>query len=411
KILNILGHDQLEFNAGRYNLITGANGTGKTSVMEALKAVFTGGHDATLKRNGAESGEIVLVLDDDTIITKKVDADDSQTKVSKDGRSVKSPMTHLKQLFDGYSLNPAGFLLATDKQRLEMLLQTVPTRVGAQQLYDATGELFNGDIEPNAIEVIQALRDNYYTARRDVNRDAKQIQGTIEQMQSTLIDVSDLSRESMEQVEAEIQRAYDTRTESLAALAREKEVELAELNRKYELKTTAVQVQAEEVLVPLSQKKAALQATWKVHIEQENARKRIAELEAQCAKLNSESELHTQRITKLDALNRELLDHMPVNGMSIVDGVIHLDGVPFERVNTARQVQFALQLAVIRARQKDLSLVCMDGMELLSTEAFSAFSEAAQSLNDIQFFVTRVSDTSLMISSDGDNPTSQPQSP
>ena len=63
KISNILGIRELEFKAGQFVEVTGRNGQGKTSLLEAIKAATQGGHDATLLRKGAEKGEVVLVLD------------------------------------------------------------------------------------------------------------------------------------------------------------------------------------------------------------------------------------------------------------------------------------------------------------------------------------------------------------
>ncbi|MCQ4574556.1 MAG: ATP-binding protein, partial [Candidatus Brocadiales bacterium] len=63
KIHNILGIESLEIKPNSMTFIEGENGAGKTSVLEAIKAIIHGGHDATLLRNGADKGEIVLVLD------------------------------------------------------------------------------------------------------------------------------------------------------------------------------------------------------------------------------------------------------------------------------------------------------------------------------------------------------------
>ena len=52
KISNILGIDELEFSPAGFNDIRGKNGTGKTSVLEAIKAATGKGHDATLLRKG-----------------------------------------------------------------------------------------------------------------------------------------------------------------------------------------------------------------------------------------------------------------------------------------------------------------------------------------------------------------------
>ena len=61
----------LEVPKGEIVAIVGANGSGKTSVLETIQAVLKGGNDATLLREGAAKGEAVLVLDDGTEINAK----------------------------------------------------------------------------------------------------------------------------------------------------------------------------------------------------------------------------------------------------------------------------------------------------------------------------------------------------
>ena len=78
-IRNILGIDELELSPQGFTQISGPNGTGKTSVLEAIKSALSAGHDATLLRHGAEKGEIVLVLDDGLEVTKTVKPSASTT--------------------------------------------------------------------------------------------------------------------------------------------------------------------------------------------------------------------------------------------------------------------------------------------------------------------------------------------
>ena len=73
-ISNILGLESYEIKPGQFTAITGANGQGKTSALDAIKAAVGGGHDATLLRNGATEGRIVLELDDGSSIVKRVTA-------------------------------------------------------------------------------------------------------------------------------------------------------------------------------------------------------------------------------------------------------------------------------------------------------------------------------------------------
>lgn len=110
RISNILGIASLEFTAGKFNLITGPNGQGKTSVLEAIKSVVVGGHDATLLRKGEDKGEVVLLLDDNTEIRKRVTSKSSPLDVIQDGGKVQRPTEIIRALTDMLSVNPVDFL-------------------------------------------------------------------------------------------------------------------------------------------------------------------------------------------------------------------------------------------------------------------------------------------------------------
>src|SRR5688572_20078808 len=87
-ISNIRGIKEMEFEPGSCTESSGKNGQGKTSILEAINAALSGGHDATLLRKGEEKGEIVIVLDDNTTITKRISAGGSSTIVSKDDMQI-----------------------------------------------------------------------------------------------------------------------------------------------------------------------------------------------------------------------------------------------------------------------------------------------------------------------------------
>lgn len=56
-IKNVLGIEELEIDSpGALTVIEARNGRGKSSTMEAIRAVVDGGHDASLLRHGAEQG-------------------------------------------------------------------------------------------------------------------------------------------------------------------------------------------------------------------------------------------------------------------------------------------------------------------------------------------------------------------
>jgi DNA repair exonuclease SbcCD ATPase subunit len=149
KIRNLLGIEELEFNAGKFVHIAGPNGSGKSSVLEAIKAVFKGGHDATILRTGTDKGEIVFELDDGTEITKIVREHTSDLKIRRPGsnKPLPKPKELLDNLVDQLSNNPIEFLLERDeKRRVDVLLETMPIVVDLPRLQQISGV----SLPPNA---------------------------------------------------------------------------------------------------------------------------------------------------------------------------------------------------------------------------------------------------------------------
>src|SRR5574343_633836 len=98
RISNILGINHLEFEPGQITEISGKNGSGKTSVIEAVKNALKGGTDATLLRYGEKEGDILLVLDDRTKIKKSVSETKTELKLFDiSGKKVSKPQNYLNQ--------------------------------------------------------------------------------------------------------------------------------------------------------------------------------------------------------------------------------------------------------------------------------------------------------------------------
>src|SRR5438270_7793157 len=69
QIESIGGIEYLEFPTSAALIeVTGDNGVGKSSVLNAIRCVVEGGHDPALLRLGAKKGVVRLLLDDGTTI-------------------------------------------------------------------------------------------------------------------------------------------------------------------------------------------------------------------------------------------------------------------------------------------------------------------------------------------------------
>ena len=110
--------------------------------------------------------------------------------------------------------------------------------------------------------------------------------------------------------------------------------------------------------------------------------------------INGLPNLRPQQATGADALKSELLSGLPVPGLEIRDGQIYVDGLPFDRVNEARRIRIAVDIAKLRAGR--LGLLLVDGMERLDETSFREFVAAVRD-SGLQAIVCRVDETDLVI--------------
>lgn len=423
RINNILGIDELEFDAGQFNQISGQNGAGKTSVLEAIKAALKGGHDATLLRTGAEKGETVLVLDDGTEIAKRVTAATSTTVVKNaDGKRENKPADVVRQLTDLISINPVDFLRATKKERVNVLLESLPIEIDHDRLEQIAGKAFTeypvskGRNEgTHALVLIDSIRTAVFNERTGTNRAVKEKHATINQLAETLPDgevdapasADDLLAqitEADQKRDAELQR-IDTKLAGLRAETEERiealrqqiaaeQTKFADIERLASRQRELTITQHRDSTQAIRDSLSAIQAAQRAAAKHETTRQTIAAMRDDANRLQAEADAQTSAIDGLDAYKSELLANLPIKGLTVDGGEIYRDGVQFDRLNTAQQVEIAVEIAKLRAGT--LGVICCDGLELLDSDRYAEFQQ--QAINSgLQLFITRVSDDAFTI--------------
>ena len=133
RLSNYMGVQELSIRPGKLTVIAGKNGSGKSSVLSAIRNALGGkGHDATLIRNGSKQADVILDLDDGIEVRERITAEDTKRSVQgRDIGKISKPKTYLDKLSDALSLNPIDLLLANDKERLRLVLQAMPLKVSA----------------------------------------------------------------------------------------------------------------------------------------------------------------------------------------------------------------------------------------------------------------------------------------
>lgn len=425
KISSILGIDELELSPKGFTTISGPNGTGKTSVLEAIKGALASGHDATLLRNGAEKGEIVLVLDDGMEISKTVKSGASTTDVRRDGKKISRPAEAIKALTDALSVNPIDFLLAKPKDRTRVLLEAMPLEADTEHLTEIAGVPVQAQAGVHALHVIDQVHKQVYDARTGTNRAVKEKQATINQLEAAVPPAPEGVSGDEDELQAQINAAKDNQDETngkidakLTRLRNEHAAKVQKMREDLQAKIDALKDEAmkaveaenaamaeQEGLASAAREKAStkyheavqpLQTQLQViRNDREAAGRRkqtldtIATMQTEYEKLKAEAEQQTGALTAIEQYKSDLLASLPIPGLEVRDGEIYRNGVIFDRLNTAQQVEVAVEVAKLRAA--DLGVVCVDGLELLDSNTLEAFKESALD-SGLQLFITRVTD-------------------
>jgi len=409
KIKNVLGIEELNLAPQNITTISAKNGLGKSSVIEAIKSALGGGHDATLLRQGAESGEVVIDFTEGYQVKMTTNGEKTTREVRRDGAKLASPVSVLNSLRDMVSVNPIEFLSATPQHQVELLLGAVNVELDVKQLAETLDRPIVSESHP--LKTLDRLRRELYVERTNENRTAKDKETTANQLAESIVEDDVDYTQAIDECTSAFQAKSDERRAKFQELANkeraarevvasEREAELDAVRKKYDVMLAnavdAIQAEKDAINAAESEERAAHQAEIerlrgleRTQIENARTRKIVEDARRASELALTRSEALTARITYLDEMKRGWLASTPFKGLDVTDEGITLDGIPFDRVNTARRMEFAVELA--KARSGQVKLVCLDGVDELDSESRAQLIETAKE-SDCQFFITRVSD-------------------
>ena len=168
--------------------ITGPKGSGKTSVLDAIRYALTNRSDRDyIIRQGADEGEILIETDTGLSIERKARTNKTDAIKVKDGKMLQNrPAEFLNNIFTPLQLNPVEFTQMDRQEKNRVILSLIEFEWDLNWIKEQFGEIPQGvDYGKHILEVlaeIQSEKGSYYQSRQNTNRDIRNNIALIEEI-------------------------------------------------------------------------------------------------------------------------------------------------------------------------------------------------------------------------------------
>jgi ABC-type dipeptide/oligopeptide/nickel transport system ATPase component len=385
--------------------ITGPNGSGKTSVLDAIYWALAGQKaiDSQPIREGQESATITLDLGEFTVI-RTFKAEGATTKlevITEAGARFPSPQKMLDALLGSLTFDPLEFARAEPKAQLDTLRKLVPL-----------------DIDVDALD-LDNRRD--FEARTIINRDVKALEvqlnamgdvGLIdppEQSPSALLSSMERASDQNRTIDHEARRRSDF-TQAIA----HKEISAEKLRAEaagLDAEAKAMIAEragwpAEAEKVDVAELRAKIEAAQERQREHEESKRALSARDQLAQKADAAlqaSEAYTAAIAERTAQRSAAIAAatMPVDGLGFGEGEVTYHGHPFTQASGAEQLRVSVAIAM--AGNPKLRVLRIKDGSLLDSTSLQLLSDMAE-LHDWQCWIEAVDESGTVgiVMSDGE---------
>ena len=379
---------QIEPTANGLTVVGGKNGQGKTSVLDSIAWALGG--NSYKPSNPHREGSVVapmirIQLDNGLIVERK--GDNGTLKVI-DPSGKKAGQNLLNSFVEQFAINLPKFMEMNSKDKTKALLNTV----------DGLGEKIY-ELEQEELEIYNKRRT--VGQIRDQKKHYAEEQPFYKEVGNEIVSASELIKEQQEILarNGENQRKRDN-LENLTARQTlvinkkaELERQLLEVNNELETLETDIETANKDVVDLIDESTEELEQSIE-NIEEINRKVRAnqdrekAEMDAEHYALEYKDlsdEIDALREQKLDLLNGA---NLPLEGLSVDNGVITYKGQPWDNMSGSEQLIVAT--AIVRKINPQCEFVLVDKLEQMDLETLLDFANWLKD-NKLQAIATRVS--------------------
>ncbi len=187
KIRNLFGIKEYEQDGSSVEL-SGTNGIGKTSVIDAIRYALTNKSDRDyIVRKGEAEGEILIETDTGLRINRKSRTNQADYKsVKQNGAEIGNPEAFLRDIFTPLQLNPIEFMEMDKKKQNATILDMIEYDWDVNKIKEWFGEIPGWvSYDQNILQIlddIQSEKGEYFMHRQDINRDIRNKKAFIEEI-------------------------------------------------------------------------------------------------------------------------------------------------------------------------------------------------------------------------------------
>lgn len=379
---------QIEPTANGLTVVGGRNGQGKTSVLDSIAWALGG--NSYKPSNPLREGSVVapmirIQLDNGLIVERK--GDNGTLKVI-DPSGKKAGQNLLNSFVEQFAINLPKFMEMNSKDKTKALLNTV----------DGLGEKIY-QLEQEELELYNKRRT--VGQIRDQKKHYAEEQPFYKEVGNEIVSASELIKQQQEILarNGENQRKRDnlenlTAKQTLAINKKaELERQLLEINNELETLETDIETANKDVVDLIDESTEELEQSIE-NIEEINRKVRAnqdrekAEMDAEHYALEYKDlsdEIDALRQQKLDLLNGA---NLPLEGLSVDNGVITYKGQPWDNMSGSEQLIVAT--AIVRKINPQCEFVLVDKLEQMDLETLLDFANWLKD-NKLQAIATRVS--------------------
>lgn len=378
--------------------ITGRNGQGKTSVLDAIWVALCGLDHAPQQpiRTGQSEARITLDLGDLVVTRVFREGKTSTIRVEgKDGAKIASPQAALDKIIGSLAFDPLAFSRMDAKSQFNTLRRFVPE-------FD--------------FDKADALNAADYDKRTNVNRRLKDVEALVastkptaavpprSDVQKLIADLEDAGKFNTDIETRKAKRAEVAN--KIALLKRSSDGELATI-KEHQAAIEACQARFQSMQDESAREQARLDTAPPLPEPKDTAsiralidsateiNKRVDQHEAHLGHVESASKLREEAATLTAEIDKRQVAKvaavkaakLPVDGLAFGDGFVMMAGVPFSQASDAEQLRASIAMAM--AMNPTLKVIRVRDGSLLDDESLRLLAEMATT-HDYQVWIERV---------------------